>query len=551
MTPSSPSSLAGTLLAERGLVALVPIARTDDLGAPLDALVVSDGEVEHTVEIGARTPDDDDDVRALAHWLARTDRVALFEEARRPLRRLLRSGIDVARPVCTTTLDRLIGAPLDDERPLARDVTTARARAREQRASFDDRLARVEASGQRRVARLECLVLRPFAGLEHRGLPIDVAAWRCLVDEDRVRMTAARYDVLAACGDAVQRDLFGTPHINIDSDVEMKAVLEKVIATPLDDVSRYTLSALEHPLAAAMLRYREAAKIVGTYGETFLAHVSPKSGRIHATFIPLGASTGRTASRDPNLQNLPADDRFHRCVRAPAGRVLVTADYATCELRIVAELSGDRVFTEAFARGEDLHATVATQMFGVPVTKTENAALRQKAKAINFGLVYGMGAGALASQLKVDRATADELLARYFQTFPDVRRYLDDSVERALQRGYAETVLGRRLVFDKAVLESRDARGELSRIAKNMPVQGTSADMTKLAMVRVHERLLEEHPTAGLVNTVHDELVVECDERDGAAVRDAVREEMGAAHTTLLPHVPPLVEVNVGPWWMH
>jgi DNA polymerase-1 len=258
------------------------------------------------------------------------------------------------------------------------------------------------------------------------------------------------------------------------------------------------------------------------------------------------------ASRDPNLQNLPSDARFHHCIRAPAGRVLVTADYATCELRIVAELAQDPVFVRAFDAGEDLHSTVATTMFGVNVSKSENAELRQRAKAINFGLVYGMGAPALAASLGVSIAQGQELLDRYFKTFPRIRDYLEGSVERALKAGYAETLLSRRLHFDKDALAADNARGELGRIMKNMPIQGTSADMTKLAMVRVHERLLELAPgRAGLVNTVHDELVVECDEADGAAVAEAVRHEMEEAHKTLLKRVPPLVEVHVARHWQH
>jgi DNA polymerase I len=194
---------------------------------------------------------------------------------------------------------------------------------------------------------------------------------------------------------------------------------------------------------------------------------------------------------------------------------------------------------------------VASTMFGVTVTKTERPELRQRATGINFGLVYGMGAAGLAAQLRCSRDEAEQLLARYFATFPDVKRYLDDSVEKALAKGYAETVLGRKLAFDPAVLDGKNARGELSRIAKNMPIQGTSADMTKLAMVRVHERLVDEGRDAGLVNTIHDELVVECPAADQDAVARIVSEEMGAAHSALLKRVPPLVEVHVGPHWMH
>jgi DNA polymerase-1 len=329
----------------------------------------------------------------------------------------------------------------------------------------------------------------------------------------------------------------------------VKRLIEKVTGRRLSDTARATLERLDHPIASALLLYRESNKLVTTYGEAFLSHVDKRSGRIHATFVPLGASTGRVASCDPNLQNLPNDERFKRCLRAPAGRVLVTADYATCELRIVAEMARDPVFLAAFERGEDLHATVASTMFGVKVTKTENAELRQRAKAINFGLVYGMGAPALASSLGVSVDEGERLLQQYFRTFPAIRDYLERSVDEALSRGYAETLLGRRLQFEEEQLRAPNARGELSRIAKNMPIQGTSADMTKLAMVRVHERLTDEQPTAGLVNTIHDELVVECDEADGKVVAEAVKREMEEAHRALLRSVPPLVEVHVAPWF--
>lgn len=534
------------MLSERSVVGLCLVADNDDLRAPPRAVALSSGDDEE------RVVDLDGPQRsALSAWLARTDRVVVMGEARPQLRRLLAAGVDVARPVCLATLRRLIGERSDDEPRLARAPDTAKERARRAFAALHDVIERLERDGQRKVARLESLVLRPFAALEHRGLAIDARGWRALVDEARARLEEGRREVFAALSDHVSRDLFGEPDLSLESEQEVRAVLERAVGRSLNDLSKHTLVALEHPAAAALLRYREAFKIVSTYGDAFLEHVNASTGRIHATFIPLGASTGRVASRDPNLQNLPSDERFHRCLRAPTGRALVTADYATCELRILAELSDDPRFLEAFERGEDLHSVVASTMFGVPVSKSENPQLRQAAKAINFGLVYGMGVQALAASLDKPLAEAEELLQRYFQRFPRIRGYLEGSVDSALKRGRAETVLGRRLVFDPNVVKSDNARGELGRIAKNMPIQGTSADMTKLAMVRVHERLLEGFRDAGLVNTIHDELVVECDEAEAEAVAEAVRVEMEEAHKTLLKKAPPLVEVHVGAHWMH
>ncbi len=534
------------ILAQRSLVALVPWAPSGDLLEPAAGVAVAalDDDAELLLDDAGRA--------LLSSWTRRDDRVFLFDEARPSLRRLLRAGVDVARPVCRNTLERLAGASVDDTGNVTRDPTAARERARQIVHKLESQLQRVDERGHKLVARLENLVLRAFAALEDRGMPIDADGWRALVEEARAKAAGARERLLVEAGGHVPRDLFGTPEINLDADADVRQLLLRVTGKKLDDVARGTLAGLGHPVADALLAYRESHKIVSTYGDAFLSRVDARDGRVHATFIPLGASTGRVASRDPNLQNLPSDARFHACLRAPPGRVMVTADYATCELRIVAELSGDPVFLAAFERGDDLHATVASTMFGKPVSKSENPELRQRAKAINFGLVYGMGPAALASSLNVRLDEGERLLEQYFKTFPRVRAYLEGNVDTALSRGWAETVLGRRLVFDKDTLKGPNARGELSRIAKNMPIQGTSADMTKLAMVRVHERLVDAFSgSAGLVNTIHDELVVECDEADGDAVAAAVDHEMSEAHRTLLRAVPPRVEVHVGPSWHH
>ncbi|OGQ26385.1 MAG: hypothetical protein A2138_19795 [Deltaproteobacteria bacterium RBG_16_71_12] len=542
------TSAAAELLARRSLLALCPWAPSGDLLDPPTgvALAALDGQAQLQLDDAGRA--------LLAWWAKRPDRVLLFDEARPALRRLLRAGVDVARPVCRATLEQLadLGGGAGEAAQIFFEPNAALERAHKIVHKLEGLLAKVEERGGKRVARLECLVLRPFAALEDRGLPIDVAGWQQLIDEEQQKARVAKEELLALAGPHVQRDLFGVPELNLDAEAEVKQLVERVTGRRLDDVARGTLGALDHPIARALLLWRESNKLISTYGDAFLSHVDRRTGRIHATFVPLGASTGRVASREPNLQNLPSDARFHRCLKAPPGRALVTADYATCELRIVAELSKDPVFLRAFDEGQDLHSTVAATMFKAEVSKTKNPELRQRAKAINFGLVYGMGAAALAAQLGVPVDEGERLLQQYFRTFPRIRDALERSVETALSKGYAETVLGRRLFFDPAVLKGPNARGELSRIAKNMPIQGTSADMTKLAMVRVHERLLDETKgTAGLVNTIHDELVVECDEADGERVAKAVKKEMEEAHRTLLHVVPPEVEVHAGPHWMH
>ncbi len=542
---------AERLLRSRSLFALGPCRDADG-----DAVVIAALDEAAVVHLHVEG-------RALLRQMCRRhDRVAVFAHAQSAMRWLLAREIDVARPVCVRSLKALSRseALLDEaESSTWPSPALARERASDAIHSLEAAMAAVDASGQKKVARLECLVTRAFAALEHRGLPIDHGLWSSLIATEKTRLAGAKEAVFALAGDHVPRDLFGVPDINLDADADVRALLKRATGTQLESTAKWHLAALGHPLADAILAYREPWKLVSTYGDSFLAHVEDivadadgrRMGRIRSSFVPIGASTGRVACREPNLQNLPNDARFHEALRAPAGRRLITADYATCELRIVAELAEDPVFLAAFARGEDLHSTVATTMFGVRVSKSENAPLRQRAKAINFGLVYGMGAAALGASLGVDRATGEDLLARYFKTFPRIRDYLDGAVDTALRQGFSETILGRRLRYDPITLAADNARGELGRIMKNMPIQGTSADMTKLAMVRIHERLGDEFPSSGLVNTIHDELVVESDVEDADAVAAIVHDEMADAHRTLLKKVPPLVEVHVGPTWHH
>ena len=210
-------------------------------------------------------------------------------------------------------------------------------------------------------------------------------------------------------------------------------------------------------------------------------------------------------------------------------------------------MSGDPVFREAFARGDDLHSTVAASLFGQPVSKTQNADLRHRAKAVNFGLVYGMGAGGLGKSLGVSPDQARELLEQYFRTFPKIRDFLNSQVRDSLSRGYAETLSGRKLYLDYDANDS-SAKAQAERIAKNMPIQGTSADITKLALSLIW-RKTRFIPEAYIVNTVHDEIVVECDEADSEEIAQTVRHEMLHAGTALLKEVPMEVDVEIGSIW--
>jgi DNA polymerase-1 len=311
---------------------------------------------------------------------------------------------------------------------------------------------------------------------------------------------------------------------------------------------REALLSTGHSAAIAIAEWREHQKIVSTYGDAFLAHVHPKTKRLHPRFKPLGAVTGRSSCAEPNLQNIPSGSAFRECFRAPEGRKLITADYSGAELRIIAQASRDPTFVRALCEGDDLHSVVATRLFKKTVSKTEHPDLRARAKAINFGLAYGMGPGGLAEQLGVGMEEAEKLLEAYFDEFPRVRAYLDSASRQAIRRGLAETMAGRRYYFTDMRREGKDEQS-LRRVARNMPIQGTSADIIKLAMARLVNALTEQNLDAALVNMVHDELVVECAAGQAEEVKNVVVREMVSAGAEFIDRVPVEVDAKIGDSW--
>ena len=394
------------------------------------------------------------------------------------------------------------------------------------------------------VSRIEAAAVAPIVEMELHGMPFDAAMWRALAAEaqtERNGLAATLQRRFAAVRGA---DLFGGASLNLDSDADLKAALH-ALGHPVPDVRRETVAALPAPLGNELARYRELFKITSAYGESFLTYVGA-DGRMHPVFEQIGASTGRMACHSPNLQAVVKGTPHRGCFHTAPDRRLVIGDYSACELRILAEMSGDPVFADAFGRGEDLHARVASEVFGKHVSKTENPDLRERAKAINFGLAYGMGAGGLARATSTSVTQARELLERYFMTFPRIRTFLDHSAADSLARGYARTMTGRRLYLD--VGDDRGERGQAARLAKNMPIQGTSADITKIALARLRKRLTAFHD-AVIVNTVHDEVVVECDATEADAIRDALGDEMRQAGAEVLRSIPVGVDVIVSTEW--
>jgi DNA polymerase-1 len=307
-----------------------------------------------------------------------------------------------------------------------------------------------------------------------------------------------------------------------------------------------------HELPRLILDWRGLQKLKGTYIDALPQLVDPVTGRVHTSFNQAVAATGRLSSSDPNLQNIPIRTDVGREIRqafvAPAGAVLVSADYSQIELRVLAHLSGDQALVEAFQRGEDIHDRTAAKVFGADSGLNPHE-LRRRAKIINYALLYGKTAFTLARDIGVSQQAAQEFIDAYFAGFPSVRRFIEQTLEEARRTGVVKTLFGRRRMVPEITSRNAQVRSAAERVAVNMPIQGTAADILKRAMITVHEALTVRQggpPRARMILTVHDELLFEAPEAEAEEVAAMVRHHMERAAALA---VPLTVDVGVGKNW--
>jgi DNA polymerase-1 len=404
--------------------------------------------------------------------------------------------------------------------------------------------------------KVELPLIPVIVAMERAGIKLDTSQLDVMAEELGSRLAELESQINAYIG----------TEININSTQQLSQALFETLELPTEGMRRtksgfYSTAAgmLEkltgsHPIIALILEHREVSKLLGTYVEAFPRLVNPKTGRIHTSFNQAGAVTGRISSSNPNLQNIPMRTELGRQVRrafvADEGWRLVGADYSQVELRVLAHLCRDPALIEAFQRDMDIHATTAAAVYGVnfDAVKPEQ---RIFAKRVNFGLLYGMSSFRLAQETGMPRAEADEFVHQYFARFPGVKKYLNETKRQAAKRGYVETLMGRRRYF--SILQS-GARGRTTAVQRaaaereaiNMPVQGTAADIMKVAMRRVYDALRREKTRARLLLQVHDELVLEVPEEELDAVVPLVRKEMSGAYKLV---VPLKVDVKIGQNW--
>ena len=458
-------------------------------------------------------------------------------------------------------IDRLFASWFQEElsAPLFRepDAFTALADAGQVDASFLSWVSAVDALYDKMSAKLEetgvgelyfdieLPLCRVLAEMELMGFRVDAGALRAFGRELSGAIAALEEKIYTYAG-----------KFNINSPKQLGEVLFDRLGLPHGkrtktgwSTNAEVLEKLEHPIVRDVLEYRQYTKLRSTYVDGLLKVIGP-DGRVRTSFQMTVTATGRLSSTEPNLQNIPTRTELGSELRrmfVPApGCVLVDADYSQIELRLLAHISGDGAMQEAFRSGEDFHAVTASHVFGVPLDQVTGA-MRRAAKAVNFGIVYGISAFSLSQDLGVSAAEARAYMDAYFARFPGVKKYMEDVVARSRETGYVETLFHRRRALPEIKASKFATRSFGERVALNMPIQGTAADIIKLAMVKVFRRLRGEGLKARLIMQVHDELIVECPESEMERVKSLLAEEMEGAFPLA---VPLTAEAHSGGNWL-
>ena len=418
--------------------------------------------------------------------------------------------------------------------------------------------AQLEEAGLDRLYRdLEVRLIDVLAEMEYNGIRLDVPRLAELSEEMTRQLAAIERDIHELAG----------REFNIASPKQLREVLFDELRLPTQRRTGITgeastnqetlerLAALGHPLPRKIVEHRQIAKLKGTYVDALPGLINPRTNRIHASFNQTVAATGRLSSSDPNLQNIPVRTEQGRQIRQaflPAeGWLLLTADYSQIELRLLAQFCGDEELRRTFAQDGDVHTSVAAQIFGVPEGEV-NSEMRRLAKVVNFGVLYGMSAHGLAQRLGMPRDDAARFIDAYFARYPKVLAYQSRLLDSCRRNGYASTILGRRRAITGIRPRSTyQQRNQPEREAVNMEIQGSAADLIKLAMLNIHRRLQEERRRARMLLQIHDELVFEAPPEEIEAIVDLVCEEMTTPlEKTLSLEVPLRVDLAVGPNWL-
>jgi DNA polymerase-1 len=397
---------------------------------------------------------------------------------------------------------------------------------------------------------IELPVARILAEMEETGIAVDGDALKAISTELGAKLELMEKECYRLAG----------RQFNLNSPIQLRQVLfddlklsakglKKTKSGFSTDADTLEKLAAVHPLPRQLLEYRAIAKVKSTYSDALPQLIDPATGRLHTSFHQALTATGRLSSTEPNLQNIPTRTeegrRIRRAFVAAPGCLMLSADYSQIELRVLAHLSGDPTLTDAFRRGEDIHARTAAEVLGRSTAEVD-AEARRLAKVINFGIIYGMGPQRLAGELGISLKEASDYIKRYFERLPGVHTYLEQSLAQARERGWVATMYGRRRYLPELNSPQGGARAQAERIAVNTPLQGTAADLIKLAMIRLNAAIKEQKWSARMVLQVHDELLLELPHGEREPVAEAARREMEAVAEL---RVPLKVDLKWGPNW--
>jgi DNA polymerase I len=456
------------------------------------------------------------------------------------------------------TIDSLIGAKGKNQKSM-RDVPAAEvAEYAAEDADVTWRLHEaftpklVEAGLESVLHDLESPLVPVLAGMERAGMAIDLeglARYSVELGEDSARLEAEVRELAGVDFNLGSPKQLGEVLFDrLKLDPKAKKTKTGQYATGEEVLENFRSA---HPIVDKLLEWRQVGKLKSTYVDALPELVSPRTGRIHTTFNQAVAATGRLSSTNPNMQNIPVRSERGQRVRdlfvaGGPDRVLLSADYSQIELRVIASMSGDAGMIDAFLSGEDIHAATASKVFGLPLSEVTREQ-RSQAKTVNFGIIYGVSAFGLSQQSTLSRSEAKEVIEQYFATYPGIKKYIDDQVAAARVNGYVETLLGRRRYLRDIDSRNQAVRGHSERNAINAPIQGTAADIVKLAMIRIHDRLQREGLKSPMILQVHDELVFDAYSTEVESLRELVKFEMEAAFTLSVPLV---AETGVGRTWL-
>ncbi len=421
------------------------------------------------------------------------------------------------------------------------------------------------------IAKLEFAVAPVVAEIELRGVYLNAEKWRDIIKNlqtKRDALAAEFQEAIRPYYSVSQSGLFGgqADSINMNSPVQLMELFNGKLGLNVPSTGSQILTTINHPVVNLLSQYRGYEKLISAFGDSVLEKINPKTGRIHPHFIQLQTATGRFACASPNIQQIPRNSEeapFRTCFNPAEGYKLVVSDYSSFEMRILAELSGDEKMIHAIKDDLDIHSYTASLMFDKPYSddfKKKYPDLRQMAKPIGFGLMYGMGPQGLVSSIRTQSGTdvtveqSEDLINRYFKSYPSVKKFLDNQARNAVRLGYSTTPAGRKRWYqipEKSDPDYRRKIGKIEREAKNHPIQGTNADAIKFALNFVHQRMKKDGIDGGIILTVHDEIACEVREDQAEDFAEVLSYEMRRAGELFLKTVPVKSDPFVGDVWEH